>query len=62
MKIEDVIAVLEKIKADYGNIPLLVEVKLDGVQSVVEVEEISVEGREAHGLSALCLIAFSQNE
>jgi hypothetical protein len=56
MKIEDAIAILEKIKADYGNIPLLIEVEIDGVQSAVEVEEIIVEGREGHGLSALCMM------
>ena len=56
MKIEDAILALEKIKTDYGNIPFLIEVEIDYVQSTVEVEEISVEGREGHGLSALCLM------
>lgn len=56
MKISDVIAELKEIESGYGDIPLLIEVEIDGVCSVVEVEEISVEGREGYGISALCLM------
>lgn len=56
MNIKDAIAEIQEIEAEYGNIPLLIEVDVDAGYSLVKVDEISVENRDPYGLSALCLM------